>query len=91
LGPDGPNIESSEDLTIYGDVWQDDPDGAGDLNATWDDENDNALSNSNHSSVTLSSKASKRSFDEFESGGEGYNDSEGGDLSPSSSPGACNK
>ena len=52
----------------------------------WDLENESSLSNSNHSSVTLSSKASKRSFDEVDSvGGEdGQTD---GTLSPTS-PGA---
>ena len=49
----------------------------------WDLENEISLSNSNHSSVTLSSKASKRSFDEIDSVGDedGHSD---GTLSPTS-------
>jgi len=76
---------------MYGEeVWQDEPDGTGDITGTWDDENENALSNSTHSSATLSSKASKRTFDEFESGEEGYDGAEGGHSSPPSPPGTCN-
>ncbi|KAJ3515968.1 hypothetical protein NLJ89_g1426 [Agrocybe chaxingu] len=52
-----------------GEAWDDDLDREGDLDARWDE--DNTPSASNQSSVTLSSKTSKRSFDEFESNGEG--------------------
>jgi len=36
------------------------------------DENEQSVSN--HSSVTLSSRGSKRNYDEYESGGEGYDE-----------------
>jgi hypothetical protein len=84
-------LESTEDPTAYGeDGWEDDPDGEGEIDETWDDDNENAHSNSNQSSITLSSKTSKRSFDEFESSGEGYDEEEGGHWSPPSSPSTCN-
>lgn len=38
------------------------------------DENENSLSN--HSSVTLSSRGSKRTYDEYDSGEEGYGEAE---------------
>lgn len=59
---------------------------------TWDEDgaekdDENAQSRSNESSVTLSSKASKRSFDEFELDDEGYADESGIYGTPPSSPG----
>ena len=66
--------------------WDDDQDGEGELDVNWDLENEIPLLNSNHSSVTLSSKVSKRSFDEVDSvdDEDGHTD---GTLSPTS-PGA---
>lgn len=47
-------------------AWDDELDGEGDPDTTWEAEQENGdESVSNESSVTLSSKASKRSFDEF--------------------------
>lgn len=42
---------------------------------SWNDGNENE-NISNHSSVTLSSRGSKRAFDEYESGGETYDEEE---------------
>jgi hypothetical protein len=63
--------------------WDDDQDGEGELDLNWSLENEIT---SNHSSVTLSSKASKRSFDEVDSVGDEDGHSNG-TLSPTS-PGA---
>lgn len=43
---------------------------------SWNGGDENEHSVSNHSSVTLSSRGSKRTFDEYESGGEGYDEEE---------------
>ncbi|KDR81426.1 hypothetical protein GALMADRAFT_239315 [Galerina marginata CBS 339.88] len=84
----GPNASITlgleADPVPFEDGWEDDLDGEGEADTTWDDDNENALSN--HSSVTLSSKASKRSFDEFESG-DAYDDGgESAQWTPPSSP-----
>lgn len=55
-------------------------DGLGD-----DHENDNSASN--HSSVTLSSGASKRTYDEYDSGEGEYDEDEGENWDPPRSPG----
>ncbi|KAF8906011.1 hypothetical protein CPB84DRAFT_1844655 [Gymnopilus junonius] len=65
--------------------WEDDQDGDGEYDTTWEEGHEKSLSQSNHSSVTLSSTASKRSFDEFESAGDLY-DEDTGHWSPPSSP-----
>ncbi|KAF8965274.1 hypothetical protein BDZ97DRAFT_799283 [Flammula alnicola] len=81
-------FESNIDPVEYEETWEDDLDGEGDPDTTWDDnEIENAQSNSTNSSITLSSKASKRSYDEFESGGEGYEDEDSRHWTPPSSPG----
>ncbi len=70
--------------------WEYDLDGnnEGDVNAAWDEDNEEAdKSISNASSITLSSKASKRGFDEVDSDGED-NENGGNQLwSPAGSPG----
>lgn len=72
--------------------WEFNPDGnnEGDVDATWDEDNEEAnKSTSNASSITLSSKASKRGFEEVDSDGED-NESGGNQLwSPAGSPGTC--
>ncbi|KAH9484189.1 hypothetical protein JR316_0003669 [Psilocybe cubensis] len=73
-----PNVEESF-------AWEDDFDGDGDPETPLEGDNEDAPSRSNHSSVTLSSKASKRSFDDFEFE-EGYEDNEGHWSPPPSSP-----
>lgn len=80
-----PAAESEPDIPEEK-YWEDDLDGEGEFDTTWDEGHENTLSQSNHSSVTLSSTASKRSFDEFESVGDLY-DEETGRWSPPSSPG----
>ena len=95
--PESEEIGSKEDyedllelptdpINFEAENWDDDPDGEGELDLNLGLENESALSNSNYSSVTLSSKASKRSFDEVDSVGDedGHTD---GTLSPTS-PGA---
>ncbi|KAJ7756830.1 hypothetical protein DFH07DRAFT_919850 [Mycena maculata] len=62
--------------------WEDAVDGDEDPDITWDAEVEHETA-SNESSVTLSSKASKRSFDEVE-----LEDDEAGGKSPPGSPGA---
>jgi len=77
----------TEPISFDDENWEEELDGEGEPDTTWDeDENEKALSTSNQSSATLSSRASKRSFDELESGGEGY-DEEEGQWDPPSSPG----
>ena len=49
------------------------------------DENDHSVSN--HSSVTLSSRGSKRNYDEYESGGERYDEEEDQQWELPGSPG----
>ncbi|KAF8797850.1 hypothetical protein BYT27DRAFT_7203535 [Phlegmacium glaucopus] len=91
---DSEEIENGEDygdllelptdpINFEGENWDDDQNGEGELDVNWDLENDTHISNSNHSSVTLSSKASKRSFNEVDSVGDedGHTD---GTLSPPS-------
>ncbi|KXN90491.1 hypothetical protein AN958_04163 [Leucoagaricus sp. SymC.cos] len=57
-------IEELQDFDA--DAWDDELDGEGDPDTTWEAEKDNGdESISNESSVTLSSKASKRSYDDF--------------------------
>ncbi|KAJ3572803.1 hypothetical protein NP233_g2847 [Leucocoprinus birnbaumii] len=57
-------LEELEDFDA--DTWDDELDGEGDPDTTWEVEKDNGdESKSNESSITLSSKASKRSFDDF--------------------------
>lgn len=56
-------------------------------NADWNDGDDNDHSVSNTSSVTLSSRASKRTYDEYGSDGEGYENHDGRQWEPSGSPG----
>lgn len=98
LEPKSEAIGSNEDY--YGDLlelptdpinfeaenWDDDQDGEGELDVNWGLENEITSSYSNQSSVTLSSKASKRSFDEVDSVGDEDGHSNG-TLSPTS-PGA---
>jgi hypothetical protein len=62
--------------------WEDAVDGAEDPDTTWEAEAEQETA-SNESSVTLSSKASKRSFDEIE-----LEEDEVGGTSPPGSPGA---
>jgi len=92
--PENEEIGSKEDyedllelptdpINFEAENWDDDPDGEGELDVNLGLENESALSNSNYSSATLSSKASKRSFDEVDSVGDedGHTD---GTLSPTS-------
>lgn len=78
---------------LEGDTWEGEFDDDGEFeDGTWDEDgaendNENAQSHSNESSVTLSSKASKRSFNEFELDDEGYEDESGIYGTPPSSPG----
>ncbi|KAF8163122.1 hypothetical protein B0H34DRAFT_694191 [Crassisporium funariophilum] len=74
----------TEPIVFDGENWEDDLDGEGDLDVTWEHDNENTLSTSNESSVTLSSKASKRSYDEVDSDGDEAAET---GLSPPSSPG----
>ena len=73
--------------------WDGEYDDSGEYqDGTWDEDGaekdaENAQSLSNESSVTLSSKASKRSFDEFELDEEGFEDDSGIYGTPPSSPG----
>ncbi|KAF9532364.1 hypothetical protein CPB83DRAFT_675368 [Crepidotus variabilis] len=63
---DDDNEDWDGEFDVVGDdtVWNGEEDKDGDV--------DNDLATSNHSSVTLSSRTSKRTFDEYESGGEGF-------------------
>ncbi|KAF9452852.1 hypothetical protein P691DRAFT_756067 [Macrolepiota fuliginosa MF-IS2] len=65
--PDTHGVEELKDFEDEtGAAWDDELDGEGDPDTTWEAEQGNVNgSYSNESSVTLSSKASKRSFDEF--------------------------
>lgn len=75
------------------DTWEGEFDDDGEFeDETWNEDgagndHENAQSHSNESSVTLSSKASKRSFNEFELDDEGYEDESGIYGTPPSSPG----
>lgn len=73
----------TDPINFEAENWDYDQDGEGDLDVNWGLENEIT---SNHSSVTLSSKASKRSFDEVDSVGDEDGHSNG-TLSPTS-PGA---
>ena len=73
----------TDPINFEAENWDDDQDGEGELDVNWDLENEITSSNSNHSSVTLSSKASKRSFDEVDSVGDEDGHSNG-TLSPTS-------
>lgn len=72
--------------------WEYDLDGnhEGDVTPTWDEDNEEAdKSTSNASSTTLSSKASKRGFEEVDSDGEDYENGDSQHWSPAGSPGMC--
>lgn len=73
----------TDPINFEAENWDYDQDGEGDLDVNWGLENEIT---SNHSSVTLSSKTSKRSFDEVDSVGDEDGHSNG-TLSPIS-PGA---
>jgi len=73
----------TDPINFEAENWDDDQDGEGEIDLNWSLENEVT---SNHSSVTLSSKASKRSFDEVDSVGDEDGHSNG-TLSPTS-PGA---
>lgn len=70
----------TDPINFEAENWDYDQDGEGDLDVNWGLENEIT---SNHSSVTLSSKASKRSFDEVDSVGDEDGHSNG-TLSPTS-------
>ena len=76
----------TDPINFEAENWDDDQDGEGELDVNWGLENEITSSNSNHSSVTLSSKTSKRNFDEVDSVGDEDGHSNG-TLSPTS-PGA---
>jgi len=63
----------------------------GNVDGSWNDGDDNDHSVSNSSSVTLSSRASKRTYEEYESDGEGYEDDNGRQWELSGSPGMAFK
>lgn len=74
-------LSFDEDEAWDGEYGADATDTGVDVDATWEDDHPNAdaeqelqLSASNHSSATLSSRASKRTFDEFELGDEGFDE-----------------
>ncbi|KAF4614464.1 hypothetical protein D9613_002881 [Agrocybe pediades] len=81
----GVHISEVDPLTFEEGDWEDEGDGEFEPASTWDEDQDNELAASNHSSVTLSSKTSKRSFDEFEHAGDDYEEVDG-HWSPPSSP-----
>lgn len=85
--PPGPYPEIPE---FVREEWEDDLDGEGEIDDTWDEGNEveTAQSNSNNSSITLSSKASKRSYDELDSDENGDEDGDSHHWTPPSSPGA---
>jgi hypothetical protein len=70
----------TDPINFEAENWDYDQDGEGDLDVNWGLENEIT---SNHSSITLSSKASKRSFDEVDSIGDEDGHSNG-TLSPAS-------
>ncbi|KAF9484714.1 hypothetical protein BDN70DRAFT_989416 [Pholiota conissans] len=84
----GPLNSHPEFPEFLGEEWEDDLDGEGEIDDTWDEDNEaeTVQSNSNSSSVTLSSKASKRSYDVLELDGDGNEDGNSHET-PLGSPG----